>query len=91
MGTEVLSHPQVLLDETGFIPCGCLPATEHDPHNEEFITDLIHLHTGVYPLGFKIFSTSQLILQYAALAFPKYIRPLESISSTPPPKATHPL
>lgn len=58
MGTEVPTHPQVVLDETGFIPCSCLPLAEHDPHNEEFVTDLIHQHTDVYSCGFKIFSIS---------------------------------
>ena len=96
MGTEVFSYSQVVLDEIGFIPCSCLPTTEHDPHNERFIMDLICQHTGVYPLGFKIFSISQLTFQCLALACPKYIRPLESISalltankSNPPsPKAS---
>ena len=54
VGTEVLSHPQVVLDEMGSVPCSHLLSTEHNAHNEGFITDPSHQHTGVYPLGFKM-------------------------------------
>lgn len=90
MGTEVLSHPQVVLDEMGSVPCSHLLSTEHNAHNEGFITDPSHQHTGVYPLGFKILSISQLAFQGRALALPKDIRPLESVS-IPPQKQQHSL
>jgi hypothetical protein len=77
VGTEAFSHPQVVLDETRFMPCSCLPSLQHDPHNEEFITSLGHQHPGGHPLEFKILSVSRLVFQFPALPF----RLLESISS----------
>lgn len=92
VSTEVLFHPQVVLDEIGFIPSSCALSTEHNAHNDEFITDQIHQHTDVSCLHLKssVFPSSSFGVMLwhfsSTLATGVYFNPLLKAATQPSPE-----
>lgn len=92
VSTEVLFHPQVVLDEIGFIPSSCVLSTEHNAHNDEFITDQIHQHTDVSCLHLKssVFPSSSFGVMLwhfsSTLATGVYFNPLLKAATQPSPE-----